>query len=223
MEGLSRGTTPPSGKRQCLGPHLSDILKVARDMLGGELSAKSATMTEDRRFREMFGCGPFVALALWTLISKEAMLPGSSITHMMWALMFLKQYPKEAPLRSMGGGNDEKTMRKWKWKMISAIADLEPFVVSFDVELLYLVASGFLTLSWCFHCRLIGMIARRETLATIAWYLLTGQTFEFKNMAVNSTATNLRLQAYDTKLLYAFSAVRLFGSMAPTSLEIGMI
>ena len=52
------------------------------------------------------------------------------IAHLLWALMFLKMYAKEATTSRLAGGVDEKTYRKWVWLFVSAIADLEGDVVS---------------------------------------------------------------------------------------------
>ena len=93
-------------------------------------SLSSATMTEDHQFCEVFGCGPLVALALWSLMLAESMVNNTSVVHMLWALMFLKVYSKETTMSLMAGGIDEKTYRKWVWQLVSLIADLEPVVVS---------------------------------------------------------------------------------------------
>jgi hypothetical protein len=47
--------------------------------------------------------------------------------HLLWALMFLKQYNKEEVNASMAGC-DEKTFRLWSWLVIRVIADLDMLV-----------------------------------------------------------------------------------------------
>ena len=120
---------PPQGKKQCMGPpDLEYILKAGREIMCQSLS--SATMTEDQQFCEVFGYGPLVALALWSLMLAESTVRNTSVVNMLWALMFLKVYSKETTMSSMAGGIDEKTYQKWVWQLVFLIADLEPVVVS---------------------------------------------------------------------------------------------
>ena len=58
------------------------------------------------------------------LIQEEA-----SPKHLLWALMFLKQYNTQSFTASIVDV-DEKTYRKWVWKVIKKIADID-FLVSF--------------------------------------------------------------------------------------------
>ena len=126
------------GKKQRMGdPDLGYLLDKAREMMNRE-NRQAGTATEDRRFRELFGCGPIVALMLWNLIMTETMVPGSTVVHMLWALMFLKTYAKETTLCSLAGGVDEKTFRDWSWPLVSAIADLEPLIVSTGMNIVSL-------------------------------------------------------------------------------------
>ena len=79
----------------------------------------------------MFNCSPIVVLELWNMIKSCVVFSGSpEIAHLLWALMFLKMYAKEATTSRLAGGVDEKTYRKWVWLFVSAIADLEGDVVS---------------------------------------------------------------------------------------------
>ena len=103
---------PTQGKKQCMGPpDLEYILKAGREIMCQSLS--SATRTEDCQFREVFGCGPLVALALWSLMFAELMVCDASFVHMLWALMFLNVYSKEITMSSMAGGIDEKNTKNW--------------------------------------------------------------------------------------------------------------
>ena len=82
--------------------------------------------TEDRRFRELFGVGPLVALAAFSLLCELGLLPdGGTLKHLMWTLCFLKVYPTEQVLCSLCGGIDPKTARKWVWLFIAALSELE--------------------------------------------------------------------------------------------------
>ena len=95
------------------------------------LNQRATNATEDRRFRELFGCGPRVALIVWRRLVRQDLIPYKErLVHLLWALMHLKIYGKEAEMCSLAGGVSEKTFRKWTWPFVSAIADLEPYVVS---------------------------------------------------------------------------------------------
>ena len=49
--------------------------------------------------------------------------------------MFLKVYAKEGTMCALAGGIDPKTFRYWAWKFITAIANIEPAVVSISIKL----------------------------------------------------------------------------------------
>ena len=110
---------------------LSDVLRHARMIWGRDADTRRATMTEDRCFREHFGCGAQTALALWALILSSAMLPeGGSLHHMLWTLLFMKVHAKSEVMSRLCGGADKTTIRKWVWLFVPAIASLESLVVS---------------------------------------------------------------------------------------------
>jgi hypothetical protein len=136
---------PPIAKRVRHGPtDLEQILEIGRETMrrtkkNGD-DANRTSLTEDRRFREMFGCGLLVAHAVWTRLNDDGSLESRSIEDMMRALIFLKSYGKEGTISVMVGTIDEKTYRKRLWPMIEAIGALESVVVC---------ALLWLTL-WCF-------------------------------------------------------------------------
>ncbi len=90
---------------------------------------KTTSLTEDRRFREMFGCGVLVAHAVWQHLDEDDSYAARSIEDMMRALFFLKSYAKEGTTSVMVGEIDEKTCRKRLWPMLDAIGALESRVV----------------------------------------------------------------------------------------------
>ena len=101
------------------------IVTAAQMILKKESTSK---VTEDRHFREMFGCSAKVVLQIWNMINAD--IKGSpKIDHLLWSLMFLKLYSKETVTSRLAGGVDEKTYRKWVWIFVTAIADLEVDVV----------------------------------------------------------------------------------------------
>lgn len=113
-------------------PTVLDVLRCAREIWGRDTRKRAPTLTEDRKFREFFGCGPLVALSAWSLLVKTDYLPEKgTMEQFLWALMCLKIYGKEAVLCNLAGGVDPQTLRHWVWdEFIPALALLEPEVVS---------------------------------------------------------------------------------------------
>ena len=114
---------------------VEDFYRVGKEMQNRSGTNIGAINNEDRRFRESFGCGAHVALALWLLLIEYTCLPeGGMILHMLWALHFMKVYPRQDGGSSAAGGSsgaiDPKTWRKYLWPFIEAIAYLEQFLVS---------------------------------------------------------------------------------------------
>ena len=48
---------------------------------------------------------------------------------MLWLYLYMKVYAKMAVLCVLCGGIDTKTLRKWVWLFITAIAEMEPAYV----------------------------------------------------------------------------------------------
>ena len=107
------------------------MYEAGRDMMNRSEKKFGAIMEEERRFREMFGVGAQVALIAWTMLNTLGYLPmGGTLMHFLWTLCFLKVYPKQGPLSVLCGNADHKTITKWCWLFIAALADLEPHLVS---------------------------------------------------------------------------------------------
>jgi len=89
--------------------------------------------TKDRRFKALFGESVYVVATLWSLLDpfNDKMMNNAEPKNLLWSLMFLKLYGTEINVCSLSGGCDDKTFRKWVWKMIFSISDLEPEVVRF--------------------------------------------------------------------------------------------
>jgi hypothetical protein len=57
-------------------PPLQDIIDISREMIYRvPVEKRGINITEDRKFRELFGCGPLAALALWTILSENDLTP----------------------------------------------------------------------------------------------------------------------------------------------------
>jgi hypothetical protein len=91
-------------------------------------------MTAHRRWRSLFGATPVVCSQLWHLLdpTNNPSIPSNSeITHMMWSLMFMRDYDVEEN-HSVLTGADEKTYRKWQWLFAEQIALLEGKVIVWE-------------------------------------------------------------------------------------------
>ena len=119
-------------KRQREAPIVhEDLLVHARLMWQKDPSHPRSTGSEDRDFREYFGCSILVALVIWKMICDLQFQPaGGNHYHLLWALCYLKQYPKTRAMSSICNRADPTTWRKWVWLFIPAIAALEDYVVS---------------------------------------------------------------------------------------------
>ena len=119
------------GKRQRatkLG--LQDMLESGKDMMNCSNKSLRAIGTEDRDFRELFGVGSIVALTAWNMLATLQLIPeGGQLKHFLWTLCFMKVYAKQGPMSVLCGGADHKTIQKWVWQFISALAVLEPELV----------------------------------------------------------------------------------------------
>ncbi len=75
-------------------------------------------MKEARLFREFFGMSVRVVKILWELVVWDKLRPrGGHPEHLLWALYFMKVYPKQGPgclvVGASTGAVDPKTHRKW--------------------------------------------------------------------------------------------------------------
>ena len=101
-------------------------------MLGASIMNKhecdADTTTFQYRWTSHFQVAPKVVFVVWSMLANENDY-GIKPLHFMQALFFLKVYPFEA-LFSTICGTDEDTNRKWLWRTLEAIADLETEIVS---------------------------------------------------------------------------------------------
>jgi len=87
-------------------------------------TAPKVCQANSRRYREFFGCTPFLCSLLWEMLLDQGLIVvGTHPIHLLWALLFLKQYNTEA----VNAGIcycDEKTYRNWIWAFVDAISEL---------------------------------------------------------------------------------------------------
>ena len=108
-------------------------IRAIQNRLGRRLGT---SFMESRRFRDFFGASSAITMILWDLLVEHRLVPRKGkIKHLLWALYFMKVYASESATCSVLGGSrgamiDPKTLRKWVWPFIYAIADLFSEVVS---------------------------------------------------------------------------------------------
>ncbi len=76
-----------------------------------------------RKFRCFFGISPQVCSLVWELL-KPKLCSGAQPKHLLWSLLFLRQYNAELTNRILVGA-DEKTFRKWTWYFIKLLSKLD--------------------------------------------------------------------------------------------------
>jgi hypothetical protein len=114
---------------------MPDFEALARDIQNRASRRVGAATTETRHFREFFGTSVLVVEKTWELLERDSLLPeGGRPKHLLWALHFMKVYPKQSPgcsaVGASAGAVDPKTHRKWVWAFIDAVANLDDIVVS---------------------------------------------------------------------------------------------
>jgi hypothetical protein len=81
-------------------------------------------------FKASYGINHEVCSHTWELMSVYRTKPTrANPKHLLWALILLKSYGTEKFLARLWG-TDEKTFRKWSWKMIEGISLMHRRVVS---------------------------------------------------------------------------------------------
>jgi hypothetical protein len=103
-----------------------DFLRVAyRCSTLREPASGRTTETSYRQFRSLFGCMPKVCSLIWASLGRRQLLPAkANPKHLLWMLFFLKVYATEN-VTSRFFVCDEKTLRKWVWKLIAAVSRLD--------------------------------------------------------------------------------------------------
>ncbi len=114
---------------------MPDFEALARDIQNRASRCVGAATTETRHFREFFGTSVLIVEKTWELLERNSLLPeGGHPKHLLWALHFMKVYPKQSPgcsaVSASAGAVNPKTHRKWVWAFIDAVANLVDIVVS---------------------------------------------------------------------------------------------
>ena len=90
---------------------------------------------EARAFHEFFGTPATVVSKIWGKLSQRGtVLIEGMAKHLLWSLYFMRAYPKQsimcAVVGGLAGAIDPKTLQKFIWPFIEAIAKLTSDVVS---------------------------------------------------------------------------------------------
>jgi hypothetical protein len=102
--------------------------------LGGEIMGRSTGRSAsvfEARWINFFGVICVVVADVWNhLIAKnEPELKSAAPVHLLWALLFLKQYPTESVFCKLVGVQDEGTVRYWSQLIVRHVGYLVPDVV----------------------------------------------------------------------------------------------
>jgi hypothetical protein len=128
----SRSSSDPSAPKRMREDNATadEFLQLGLAMMQRSNSSGSSLICA-RRFRSHFGIPPAICAYVWDELLDPATLPaGASKKHLLWGLMFLMMYAKEAGNSSMAGGVDESTFRHWAWLFVYEVSWLEGEVVS---------------------------------------------------------------------------------------------
>ena len=88
-----------------------------------------ADSTKNRIFSASFGISAMICTQILHLID-DIIQTNTSPKHLLWALLFLKHYNTVSHNASIVGV-DDKTYRKWTWKILKAIKSID-FLVSLN-------------------------------------------------------------------------------------------
>jgi hypothetical protein len=125
---------------------LEDVLYFGRFLMEKDPFKHRAPREEDRAFRAMFGSSASNVLKLWQLLVSLDILPeGGTLMHLLWTLMYTKQYGKWSTMRKLTN-TDPKTLRKWIGLFYDAIELLEPEVVSLTASVEFTAAGDLMCL-----------------------------------------------------------------------------
>jgi hypothetical protein len=120
-----------------------NFMPAAQDIMNWFPCPEVALSIKTRAFCKTFGTSLHLVEKLWFLLNQEELQPVSSCPeHLLWALHFMKVYPKQASRCAAVGAFsraiNQKTHRKWVWAYIEAIAKLVDKVVSIFILFSYL-------------------------------------------------------------------------------------
>jgi hypothetical protein len=94
---------------------------------------------DDDKFLRLFGVDSNTAALIWNMVESRGNIltePGRAIKHLLWSLLFLKNYETQA-LACILCRCSEKTHRKWVWIYVNEMSNLDvvssPYFSSFSL------------------------------------------------------------------------------------------
>ena len=106
---------------------------LAQDVLHWPSSRKWKSKDRDRRFKSIFGASSFVIADLWNRIKHSCELePAAEPKHLLWALVFLKNYSSYEVLCCIVGWPNSTTFSNWAWYFVPKINELKDDVILLD-------------------------------------------------------------------------------------------
>lgn len=119
---------------------VEDVMYFGRFLMENDPFKHRAPREEDKAFRALFGSSPSNVLELWHLLLSNDVLPeGGTLTHLLWMLMFAKQYGKWSTMKRLTN-TDPKTLRKWIGLFFDAVELIEAHVVSLKASLVMIIS-----------------------------------------------------------------------------------
>ena len=106
---------------------------VAKEVLQWPSSRKWNSSDKDRRIRSFFGAPSNVVADLWNRIRDRGGLEdGAKPKHLLWALVFLKNYSPIEILCSIVGWPSTKTFSKWAWYFVERISEMKDDLIKLE-------------------------------------------------------------------------------------------
>ena len=104
------------------------VMYHARLIWHRDVTKERSFASENRDFREYFGCGTNVVVHMWMLLVEHDLIYSglTTIEKLLWTLLFLKTYNSESILCNLVGIKDPKRFRETVWVVLELIAELEP-------------------------------------------------------------------------------------------------
>ena len=120
------GTTPAIPVQPYAFLHHGEVM-----MYSGVTVKKRSKTTRIEEFRSTFGTDANICSIIWSKIDPiNKVSAASRPIHLLWGLLFIKQYNSENVNKIIARVSDRTTFRDWSWKFVVEMARLHGSVVS---------------------------------------------------------------------------------------------
>ena len=173
-----------------------------------DLGLTIGNIKNDVMYKQFFGLSPELTSLVWDLLTNPKIHVRLLPKHLLWALMFLKQYTNEGVLSGLAKVSP-KTFRKWVRIVVHGLSSwYESFVskcftpiylhhfILFYYILFYLSLSSLLSIRFCGK---IGRLEIMEAYARSLWMGLTSGSSSPHRFRRNGFPTSLRGPVFDTR------------------------